>query len=156
MRLHPVIPMVIRHLMAPAIIGGIDLPRGTNVGPSILLGHASDHNFPEPERFRPERFLEGEVAPHTWIPFGGGVRRCIGAGFSVMEGVAVLREILVVHDVSLPAGARRPPQGPQHHQRPAPRRPGEGQSPVRTCLTVSRSTSLSVATWKSSSAAMRA
>ncbi len=105
MRLHPVIPMVIRHLMAPAVIGGIDLPRGTNVGPSILLGHASDDNFPEPERFRPERFLEGEVAPHTWIPFGGGARRCIGAGFSLMEGVAVLREILVVHDVSLPAGA---------------------------------------------------
>ncbi len=104
MRLHPVIPMVIRHLMEPATIGGVDLPRGANVGPSILVGHAREDNFAEPGRFRPERFLEGEVAPHTWIPFGGGVRRCIGAGFSLMEGVAVLREVLAAYDVGLPAG----------------------------------------------------
>jgi cytochrome P450 family 135 len=104
MRLHPVIPMVVRHLMAPATIGGHDLPRGANIGPSILVGHAREESFAEPGRFRPERFLEGEVAPHTWIPFGGGVRRCIGAGFSLMEGVAVLREVLAAYDVGLPAG----------------------------------------------------
>ena len=104
MRLHPVIPMVVRHLMAPATIGGVDLPRGANVGPSILISHARESNFAEPGAFRPERFLEGEVAPHTWIPFGGGVRRCIGAGFSLMEGVAVLREVLAAYDVTLPAG----------------------------------------------------
>ena len=101
LRLHPVIPMVVRHLMAPATIGGIDLPAGANIGPSILLGHARADNFPEPERFRPERFSDGEVAPNTWIPFGGGVRRCIGAGFSLMEGVAVLREVLTRYDVAL-------------------------------------------------------
>jgi cytochrome P450 family 135 len=105
MRLHPVIPMVARHLMAPATIGGYDLPRGTNVGPSILVGHAREDNYPDPAAFRPERFLEGEVATNTWIPFGGGVRRCIGAGFSLMEGVAVLREVLGRYDVSLPEGA---------------------------------------------------
>jgi cytochrome P450 len=104
MRLHPVIPMVIRHLMEPVTIGGIDLPRGANIGPSILVGHAREDSFAEPGRFRPERFLEGEVAPHTWIPFGGGVRRCIGAGFSLMEGVAVLREVLAAYDLALPAG----------------------------------------------------
>jgi cytochrome P450 len=104
MRLHPVIPMVVRHLMGPATIGGWRLPRGATVGPSILIGHAREDNYPEPERFRPERFLEGEVAPNTWIPFGGGVRRCIGAGFSLMEGVAVLREVLSRYDVALPAG----------------------------------------------------
>ncbi len=107
MRLHPVIPMVVRHLMAPVTIGGVDLPAGTNIGPSILIGHAREDNFPSPERFRPERFLEGEVAPHTWIPFGGGVRRCIGAGFSLMEGVAVLREVLSAYDVTLPQPGRR-------------------------------------------------
>ncbi len=104
MRLHPVIPMVVRHLMAPATVGGVDLPRGANVAASIILAHESEESHPEHGRFRPERFLEGEVAINTWIPFGGGVRRCIGAGFSLMEGVAVLREVLTTYDVALPPG----------------------------------------------------
>jgi cytochrome P450 family 135 len=99
MRLHPIIPMVARFLMAPATIGGFRLPAGVSIGPSIILAHRDPESFPEPERFRPERFLQGEVAPHTWIPFGGGVRRCIGAGFSLMEGVAALREVLSAYDV---------------------------------------------------------
>jgi cytochrome P450 len=110
MRLHPVIPMVVRHLMKPVTIGGIDLPRGANIGPSILIGHAREDNHREPEKFRPERFADGEVATNTWIPFGGGVRRCIGAGFSLMEGVAVLREVLLRYDVTLPAGATDHPK----------------------------------------------
>ena len=56
---------------------------------------------------------------NTWIPFGGGVRRCIGAGFSLMEGVAVLREVLTAYDVT--ATGRGPAQGPQHHERAATR-----------------------------------
>jgi cytochrome P450 len=110
MRLHPVIPMVVRHLMAPATIGGIDLPRGANVAASILLAHESETSHPDHARFRPSRFLEGEVATNTWIPFGGGVRRCIGAGFSLMEGVAVLREVLTSYDVSVPAGEKDAPK----------------------------------------------
>jgi len=110
MRLHPVIPMVVRHLMAPATIGGIDLPRGANVAASIILAHDSETSHPDPTRFRPERFSEGEVAANTWIPFGGGVRRCIGAGFSLMEGVAVLREVLAAYDVAVPAGTREVPK----------------------------------------------
>jgi len=110
MRLHPVIPMVVRHLMQPATIGGIDLPAGTNVAASIILAHASETSHPDHDAFRPERFLGGEVAPNTWIPFGGGVRRCIGAGFSLMEGVAVLREVLSAYDVSLPPGVREEPK----------------------------------------------
>ncbi|HEX2894553.1 MAG TPA: cytochrome P450 [Marmoricola sp.] len=110
MRLHPVIPMVVRHLMAPATIGGIDLPAGANVAASIILAHASETSHPDHETFRPERFLDGQVAPNTWIPFGGGVRRCIGAGFSLMEGVVVLREVLSAYDVSLPPGTRDQPK----------------------------------------------
>jgi cytochrome P450 len=106
MRLHPVIPMVVRHLMEPTTVGGIDLPAGANVAASIILAHESESNYPDHLAFRPERFLEGEVATNTWIPFGGGVRRCIGAGFSLMEGVAVLREVLSTYDVTLPAGAK--------------------------------------------------
>jgi cytochrome P450 family 135 len=110
MRLHPVIPMVVRHLMEPATIGGFALPAGANVAASIILAHSSETSHPDHARFRPERFLAGEVAANTWIPFGGGVRRCIGAGFSLMEGVVVLREVLSAYDVSLPAGVREQPK----------------------------------------------
>jgi cytochrome P450 len=100
MRLHPVIPMVVRTLMAPATIGGVDLPAGATIGPSILIAHSREENHPEPEVFRPERFLGQNPPTNTWIPFGGGVRRCIGAGFSLMEGVAVLREVFASYDVT--------------------------------------------------------
>ena len=110
MRVHPVIPMVVRHLMAPATVGGIDLPKGANVAASIILAHESEASHPDHTTFRPERFLDGEVATNTWIPFGGGVRRCIGAGFSLMEGVAVLREVLSTYDVALPAGTTEVPK----------------------------------------------
>ncbi|HEU4568000.1 MAG TPA: cytochrome P450 [Marmoricola sp.] len=108
MRLHPVIPMVVRHLMAPATVGGIDLPAGATVGASIILAHRDPRNHPDPEAFRPERFTEGRMPPNTWLPFGGGVRRCIGAGFSLMEGVAVLREVLSSYDVSVAGPPEKP------------------------------------------------
>ena len=68
MRLHPVIPMVVRHLMEPATIGGIDLPRGVNIGPSILIGHAREDSHRDAGAFRPERFLDGEVATEHLDP----------------------------------------------------------------------------------------
>jgi cytochrome P450 len=103
MRLHPVIPMVARTLTEPVTLAGWDLPSGATVGPSILIIHGRADHHPEPERFDPTRFV-GRLPPvHTWIPFGGGVRRCIGAGFSLMEGVAVLREILTAYDVTATA-----------------------------------------------------
>lgn len=111
MRLHPVIPMVVRYLMEPVTIGGHELPAGTNVAASILLAHDDERNHPSPREFRPQRFLDGEVHPNTWIPFGGGVRRCIGAGFSLMEGVVALRELLLHHDFALPDG-----EGPEQVQ----------------------------------------
>jgi cytochrome P450 len=107
MRLHPVIPMVVRTLMRPVTIGGWDLPAGATVGPSILVTHAREDNHPDPDRFDPGRFIGHHPPVNTWIPFGGGVRRCIGAGFSLMEGVIVLREILTTYDVTA-LGADRP------------------------------------------------
>jgi cytochrome P450 len=107
MRLHPVIPMVVRTLMKPVTIAGWDLPAGATVGPSILLAHAREDNHPDPTRFDPERFVGHNPPVNTWIPFGGGVRRCIGAGFSLMEGVAVLREVLTSYDVTA-VGPDRP------------------------------------------------
>ncbi|MCD4533368.1 cytochrome P450 [Nocardioides sp. cx-169] len=99
MRLHPVIPMVVRTLMRPATIGGLELPAGTTVGPSIIVSHQRSEAFGDPEAFRPDRFVGANPPPHTWIPFGGGARRCIGAGFSLMEGVAVLREVFSAYAV---------------------------------------------------------
>ena len=104
MRLHPVIPMVVRTLTEPATIGGTTCRRHERG--ALDPDHAPARGqLPDPEAFRPERFLEehgNRVGPaaNTWIPFGGGVRRCIGAGFSLMEGVAVLREVLAAYDVT--------------------------------------------------------
>ncbi len=99
LRLHPVIPMVVRTLTRPATVGGVDVPAGGTVASSILLAHARAESHPDPDVFRPERFLGRNPPPNTWIPFGGGVRRCIGAGFSLMEAVAVLREVFATYDV---------------------------------------------------------
>lgn len=94
-----------RKLTRDMTIGGRALPAGTIVCTSILLAHRSTDNFPDVDAFRPDRFLRGEVAPNTWFPFGGGARRCIGAGFSLMEGTTVLRETLLRYALTLPAGA---------------------------------------------------
>jgi cytochrome P450 len=107
LRRHPVIPMVVRTLVRPATVCGWDLPAGTTVGPSILIAHGRSDNHPDPDRFDPTRFLGQNPPPNTWIPFGGGVRRCIGAGFSLMEGVAVLRAVLTAYDVTS-LGVERP------------------------------------------------
>jgi len=99
MRLHPVIAMVARTLMKPATIAGREFPAGTTLAPSILISHSRDENHDAPGTFNPDRFLGTNPPTNTWIPFGGGVRRCIGAGFSLMEGVAVLREVLASYDL---------------------------------------------------------
>lgn len=94
MRRHAVIDQVRRVLKKDVTVAGYDLPSGTTVVPSVRLAHHSTTNYPDPEEFRPERFLDGEVESHAWLPFGGGVRRCIGAGFSLMEGTIILSEVL--------------------------------------------------------------
>jgi cytochrome P450 len=106
MRLRTVIPGAVRKLTKDVTIGGWQLPAGTVVSCSILLAHRSTDSYPDAAVFRPSRFLDGEVEPNMWLPFGGGVRRCIGAGFSLMEGTAVLREILTRYCLSVPAGAK--------------------------------------------------
>ncbi|PJJ58080.1 cytochrome P450 [Mumia flava] len=103
MRLHPVIDQVARRLTREQTIGPWTLPAGTVVSPSIWMSHLSDDHFDDAHRFRPRRFLDDKIAPNTWIPFGGGVRRCIGAGFSLMEGTVALREILSRYRVTIDA-----------------------------------------------------
>jgi cytochrome P450 family 135 len=94
LRLRPVIALVLRKLVEPMEIGGYLLPAGVSVAPSIYLVHRRPDVYPQPERFRPERFLEQPAGTYTWIPFGGGVRRCLGGAFAEFEMSVVLRELI--------------------------------------------------------------
>ena len=94
LRLRPILPLVARRLTAPMEIGGHLLPAGVRVTPCIYLVHRRPDVYPEPRRFRPERFLEQPAGTYTWIPFGGGVRRCLGASFAMFEMKAVLSELV--------------------------------------------------------------
>jgi cytochrome P450 family 135 len=93
LRLRPVIPIVLRVLKQPLEIAGYALPAGVAVAPSILLMHTRADVYPDPFAFRPERFLSQPAGTYTWIPFGGGVRRCLGASFAVFEMKTVLRAV---------------------------------------------------------------
>ena len=105
MRLHPVIYEVARRLKAPVELGGYRLPAGVTVMPAIGIVQSDATHHPDPDDFDPTRFLGGPLAANTWIPFGGGVRRCLGAGFSLMEATAILREMLLAYDLR-PARSR--------------------------------------------------
>jgi cytochrome P450 family 135 len=102
LRARPVIIDVARKLTAPARIGGYELPAGGFVLPAIGAMHYREDVFPEPQEFRPERFLDGKADNYAWIPFGGGVRRCIGAAFAEFEMRIVLREFIERADLSAP------------------------------------------------------
>jgi cytochrome P450 len=94
LRLRPVLPLVVRRLKEPVEIGGHLLPAGVRVAPCIYLVHRNEDVYPEPHAFRPERFLEQPPGTYTWIPFGGGVRRCLGASFALFEMKQVLSALV--------------------------------------------------------------
>jgi cytochrome P450 len=100
LRLRPVIPLAGRRLATELVADGLTLPAGTDVTPAIWLTHTRADIYPEPYAFKPERFLDGN-GPDTygWIPFGGGIRRCIGASFAEFEMRIVLREVLTRCDL---------------------------------------------------------
>jgi cytochrome P450 len=94
LRLRPVVPAVARKLLAPMEFGGWLLPAGVHIAPSVYLLHRRADLYPEPAAFRPERFLGRAPGTYEWIPFGGGVRRCLGASFALMEMRVVLSTVL--------------------------------------------------------------
>jgi cytochrome P450 len=94
LRLRPVIPFVGRKLAEPQTIGGWDIPAGARVAPSIHLMHRREDVYPDAAAFRPERWLGVRPNPYTFLPFGGGVRRCLGAAFAETEMRAVLAAIV--------------------------------------------------------------
>jgi cytochrome P450 len=109
MRMRPVIGEVARRLNKPATVAGYDLPAGVVVFPSIELVQRRPSVFPSPDQFRPERFLEGNPPPATWIPFGGGIRRCLGAALAMVEAKAVLKVVMRRVDIS-PVGREEWPR----------------------------------------------
>lgn len=94
LRLRPVVPAVGRKLKAPMEIGGVPLPAGVFVVPSLYLTHRLPAYYPDPEAFKPERFLGKKPDPYAWLPFGGGARRCLGMAFALFELSQVLVAIL--------------------------------------------------------------
>jgi cytochrome P450 family 135 len=94
LRARPVVPVVARHLAEAIELDGYVIPAGSTVMVSIHLVHNDEQTYPEPHDFRPERFLGGTPDGAAWIPFGGGVRRCIGARFAELEIKVVLTQVL--------------------------------------------------------------
>jgi cytochrome P450 len=95
LRVRPVVPEVFRAPAEPTELGGYLFEPGAQVAVSIMLVQLDPTLYPpDPMAFRPERFLEGAPEPYTWIPFGGGVRRCLGAAFATLEMRVVIATIL--------------------------------------------------------------
>ena len=102
LRARPVIVDVARRVTAPTAIGGYELPAGSFLMAAIAALHYREDLFPRPEEFRPERFLDEKAENYAWIPFGGGVRRCVGAAFAEYEMRIVLREFVERAELSAP------------------------------------------------------
>jgi cytochrome P450 len=94
LRLRPPVSVVVRRLLKPATLGGYDLPANTLIAPCVYLIHHREDVYEEPGEFIPERFLEQRAAVPTWIPFGGGARRCLAASYAEQEMKRVLRTVL--------------------------------------------------------------
>jgi cytochrome P450 len=113
LRVRPVIVDVARKLTRDTEVAGWRLPAGTLVLPAIAVLHMRPDLYDRPAEFRPERWLEGNPESYAWIPFGGGVRRCIGASFAQVEMRTVLREVL--RRVRMRAPSQRPERGVIRH-----------------------------------------
>jgi cytochrome P450 len=110
-RVRPTVPNVVRRLREPLELDPWRLPAGVIVAPAIWLTHRRPELYPEPEAFRPERWLGKRPGTSTWLPFGGGIRRCIGASFAQLEMREVLR-VMFRRCTLEPASAR-----PEDHKR---------------------------------------
>ena len=122
LRIRPVLTVAPRKLAAPLRVDGLELPAGVHVAPCIYLVHRREDLYPDARTWRPERWL-GAAPPESfaWIPFGGGVRRCLGAAFATMEMAEVLRVVAERLDVA-PADAR----GERMRRRGITLQPGRG------------------------------
>jgi cytochrome P450 len=95
MRLRPVLIDVVRRVERPMEVGGYEIPVGAYLTPAIYLAHRRPESWPDPERFLPERFIGAKVDPYSFLPFGGGIRRCIGMAFALYEMKVVLATLFL-------------------------------------------------------------
>jgi len=102
LRLRPVVPLVARQVNAPFPVGDYTVPAGTLLTCSMILTHSRPDLYPEPDAFRPERFMEDAPDTYTWLPFGGGTRRCIGAAFATLEMKVILRHVFAQCELEAP------------------------------------------------------
>ncbi len=107
LRVRPIIPLIGRHVARPFQLGSWTLPVGTRVSPSIYLAARRADAYPDPERFVPERWLGVKPDPFTWLPFGGGIRRCIGMAFALFEMRTVVQQVVTRCDMRLADGPAR-------------------------------------------------
>jgi cytochrome P450 family 110 len=101
LRLHPPLVFLTRQVARPLAIGGHDVPPGVGVSLVLPLIHGDPATYSDPERFRPERFLERSYGPHQFLPFGGGAKRCLGATFAVQEMMIVIAGLLARFQIRL-------------------------------------------------------
>ncbi len=94
MRIRPVVPVVARRLHADLQLDRWTLPPGVMVAPNIELIHHRDDLYPQPDQFRPDRFVDSQAETYAWLPFGGGIRRCLGASFASFEMRTVIPAVL--------------------------------------------------------------
>lgn len=99
-RVRPVIILTSRLVKKPFELGGYTLAPGTRIACAGVLTHFDERLFPNATELRPERFLEAKPGTYSWLPFGGGVRRCIGAAFAQLEMEVVLRTILQTYELT--------------------------------------------------------
>jgi cytochrome P450 len=99
MRARPVIPITGRRVKVPWRMGDYELPADTPVLISVLLLHHREDLYPDPFAFRPERWTGRKPGTYEWLPFGGGIRRCLGAALAMAEMRAVLREMALRLDL---------------------------------------------------------
>ncbi|MGO9919730.1 MAG: cytochrome P450 [Isosphaeraceae bacterium] len=106
LRRNPVAPFVVRKTVRPFAVGGREYPSGVVLCPCSYLVHRREDLYPEPDRFRPERFLERKFGPHEWFPFGGGNRVCLGMPFALYEMKVLLATLFSQVRLARPGGAR--------------------------------------------------
>jgi cytochrome P450 len=140
LRLRPVIDAAERTLTVPRTVAGWELPAGVKVYPGIALVHMREDLYPRPQEFRPERFIEDGAESYSWLPFGGGIRRCIGAALAQAEMVEVLRvavpavELRPLRDRPDPVVLRGITLAPKHGVPVAPQRRLVAPSPAAVAL----------------------
>lgn len=124
LRMHPAVPIVLRKLVAPRTISGVQRSAGDIVGIAVPALHFNPELFPDPYQFRPERFLARNPTPFEYMPFGGGYRRCLGATFAMYElavviGTMMRKVVLIMPDREL---RRKPPRSVPRGIATVPRR----------------------------------